>query len=1186
MLVSELSNTLTVDRGKELERNLSLLLFKEIKPCCISLSQIALLPLEIFKPDSPRLVLALQELESLLISHKKANLETVYRLSTNIADYIFFPISNLLKQPSLSDLVTKHILYILGFLIQNAWAHHFDPKLIDQLFPLVVFLSSGSQVLTKEFEFQKNACFCITNILDIITNDYFQGNDIKRLSLLGDSTTVLLDVLSSLKSSNLSQEQTELAVNILNILNNLYSRKVSDEQTSYVFPGMISKVINFSTSSRSHHASLITAILKLMKSLILRVFDDKSLSIEVSLEDNTPTFEGLLGLWDSKIESIEDAPIKFTSNIKSDGHRTNSWLKATAKQLKLSLTVFCKDLLFTSSKQYKIKTNTGLFEVVISFNEAIISHCYYSLFMEFMPLSLDLFSTLISIRESEECDVQRLNRKDEQSVNQYTSMIIDAIRADHNKLELLYLQVRYKLEDAIDNNFSTIMFLLDESKIMNFVSSLKFNSKLLLSLSEILNKDVQVFSEIIKRLVFHLKSELFNSITWNNRRNKKANKNDLLAILGDHSPSQDESTDINKKNTLDDIELPPSINAKQVTSIRDKKSSLTPSENKKNYSMNLEMLARQWATGGPQAEKSNSVLKSFYFGDFYSSLIECRLMSLLCFLSSLQGHNAIIESLLVSDDLEGTEKSSEVYLNKSLSLWTANILLAQSQASESKNFRITDFLNIDDPVDDDNEEVLYMVMTKSQELIDEVAEFLNEPETMTSSSDLNPMRVYQMSYCIAIDSIGILSDRLPKEDFQSDYLIDYLFPLLEALTFTSSPSVQYHAAASLAKIVENYYDSSLSNLILDNLDYLINSLSLKLSTPSSLNLALPGILLIVLKISGLQLLLDNQLQDIISQMFILIDSYHGYSILVEGFFVVFEEIIKQLSQAYVDQNHLLNIGKNQELSLKSVDELLVFLDNSNNKVDPLNVKYDSSTEYFKRKKPNTPFEEEIDSDDEDAEGPEPVEESDDIWKSPVPKNIYLISQQIFNYGFQLMSHPSLSLKRQILKTMKEVYPLLGTSYDLVIPLVSQHWPILLSMITGITSLSQFQDQDKIEQDQLIIPSLELVNEMIRVDNEAGTSFLGRKFIEAWEFMSGHSRIFSTNTRASDSKAITEYRSFDPKALKLYVEFLILGVTSYSRIIPDLIIYDILRNCFYLGIPETMELTNEIRGVLWVIKRQS
>lgn len=1101
-------------------------------------------------------------------------MNTVYCLSTNIADYIFFPISNLLKQPSLSDVVTKHILFILGFLIQNAWAYRFDAKLIDQLFPLVVFLSGGGEVTTKEFEFRKNACFCIINIIEIIPSDYFVANDVKRLSLLGDSTTILLDILTSLRSANLTQEQTELAVRILEVINFLYSRRVSEEQTSYVFPGMVSKVINFSTSSRSHHFSLIGAIMKLMKSLIVRVFNDKSLNIEVSLEDSL-SFEGLLGLWQkATTEEVAAEPIKFHYNIQSEGHRSNSWLKATAKQLKLSMLVFCKDLLFTSSKQYKIMTNSGLFDEIVSFNEAIITHCYYSLFTEFMALSLDLFSTVVNIRDSEETKVGRLNEKDQVSINHFTNLIIDALKHDTNKLELLYEQVKFKLADIIDNSFSTIMFLVDETKIMNLVSSLKLNIKLLSSLTKILNKDHELVDEMVNRLVFQLNRELFNSIMWNNRKNKRANKKELLAILGDYRPTTEEPSENIKKNTLDDIELPPSINAKQITSIRDKNRPQT----KKNYAMRLELLAREWASGKLQSSGRSSVLDNFYFGEIYPAIVESRIMSLLCFLSSLQANNSVIESLLTSEGLEDMN-GTEAFLHRSLSLWTANVLLGQSQSSGGRDFKITDFLTIDDE-DDGNEEIWYMMMVKSQDLMDDVAELLQEPEIITSSA-LNPMLVYQMSYSIAIDSIGILSDHLPKEDFQSNYLIDYLFPLLEALTFSNSPNVQFHAKSTLAKIVDNYYHSSLTNLIMDNLDYLINSLSLKLSTPSSLSLALPGILLIVLKISGLQLLLDNQLQDIISQMFILIDSYHGYSVMVEGFFVVFQEIIRQSSKAYMEKA-LPALGKATMTTLTSMNELLKFLED--NKGDPLNVKYDSSKEYFYRKKPNAPFEEEEDSDDEEevVEEPDQVPE-EDIWKSVVPKNIYLTSQQIFNYGFRLMAHPSISLKRQILETMKEVYPLLGTNYDLVIPLVSQHWPILLSLIAGTSSVSQFEDS-KIESDQLIIPSLELVNEMISVDATGGTKFLGRKFIEAWEFMSTRSSLFST--KKSSSKKVVEYRSFDPKAIKLYVEFLIAGVTSYARIIPDLVLYEIIRKCYVLGIPQEMSLNHEISSILWVIKRHT
>ena len=101
-----------------------------------------------------------------------------------------------------------------------------------------------------------------------------------------------------------------------------------------------------------------------------------------------------------------------------------------------------------------------------------------------------------------------------------------------------------------------------------------------------------------------------------------------------------------------------------------------------------------------------------------------------------------------------------------------------------------------------------------------------------------------------------------------------------------------------------------------------------------------------------------------------------------------------------------------------------------------------------------------DSDDEEEDDEaniddngEEEEEKEEIWSSPVSKDIYMISLRIFNYGFTLVSQESYTLKTQIIKTLRLLLPLLCTNYKLLLPVLALNWQMLIALVTGSKSLS-------------------------------------------------------------------------------------------------------------------------------------
>ncbi|ABN65722.2 predicted protein [Scheffersomyces stipitis CBS 6054] len=1172
----------------ETTKTLSISLFQKIKPISIELSNIGLLDTPAFNSQFRRLAEVLESEHEVLDSHYKENTKSSqnlipYHLSPNLADYIFFPLSNILKQPAIDDRITTSILKIIGFLVEHIWSYKFDEKFVDELLSIVLFLSganSSPSSGSKPIEFRAAAVDCLAMILKSVPNDYFvETANVKRMSLLGNSISFFLDNITWATNPR-SQEENNLLINNLDILVNTATFKMSSDQLAHVLPGMVSNLTNFFTQSKNLHYTVIVKVVEALKVIIIKVFNDKTLNVSYKDVRQIDNLEAVNELWSQ--ETDEDVP---TNRIKIEipsktGIRNTAWLQATSKQLKLSLIVFFKTLLVTSSNnKSKVQTKNLLAEAIYKFSDAIMENSFLSLFNEVVPLSLDMLATTISLVAT---NVEEENT----SIANVVKQVGILISANRENCSLFFNQIKSKLDDLITNKLTSVILSVDDEKINSYLVCIKLHLSLLNNLSKSAYNVHEAVSSNKKNIMVLLSKSLKESYIQNSQQ--KDNTNDLLKML---SGSQTEEGFSNK---LDNVELPPNIDSKKITKIR-------PDQNRENvsesYSSNLMLLSNKWS--------EDSVTRSepqYYFSTLYSNTIEEKFAGLIQFIAALAdddeneqtGQLELVESLF-------DEESEKNTLDRGIALWVANNFFINQKSSRNK-INMNDYIILENDSDEEDEleEMSYLLVSKSQDLINDTSF-----ELANAGISGNSLKVNEMSYSIALDTIGILSSKLPLEEFRSNFLRDFLYSLLEALTFRSNTLIQSHAQTAVGFILKNYYNDSLESLILDNSDYLIDNISLRLTVPSNFVPTLPGILLIIIKVAGQSLLEMNQLNDVLSEMFVIIDSYHGYSIIVEGLFMVFEEVTKQVKERYLSQNSLqieldpdLNTSSYKPWGLTSVKQVLKLLSDSAKLTEPFES-YDSTKEYFKRK-PDTPFSEQAaDSDDDDDDEQEPDVAEEEKWPSPVPENTYFLVQRIFNYGFVVLSQKSTSMKLQVLKTLKQTYPILTTNYKLVLVILTKNWPILLTLISGSSSLSVFQDVHEgvlPESEALIVPALEFVIEIVKEDGDR-ENFLGNKFIESWEFLINHSPIFgrlrkrdsfSLNSKSKQISRIEQQLTttrLNPKVNDLLVTYLITGLNCYERTVSDLVRLDIVRVCYRMGIPSDMKLSRDVRNTLWIVKNE-
>ncbi|CAA21869.1 TTT co-chaperone complex, armadillo-type fold subunit Tti1 [Schizosaccharomyces pombe] len=143
--------------------------------------------------------------------------------------------------------------------------------------------------------------------------------------------------------------------------------------------------------------------------------------------------------------------------------------------------------------------------------------------------------------------------------------------------------------------------------------------------------------------------------------------------------------------------------------------------------------------------------------------------------------------------------------------------------------------------------------------------------------------------CIAIDSISWISS-LQGVKFRSK-LMAYFYPLLEHLAF-ASPYVSSFAEACIQAIATNCNYSTPAELLRENIDYVVNSVALKLNT-LDVSPQLPIVMAYVIKNDDGGCI--RYIGDVVDAIFGILDAYHGYARLTEGLLGILYAIIKQES---------------------------------------------------------------------------------------------------------------------------------------------------------------------------------------------------------------------------------------------------------------------------------------------------
>lgn len=290
---------------------------------------------------------------------------------------------------------------------------------------------------------------------------------------------------------------------------------------------------------------------------------------------------------------------------------------------------------------------------------------------------------------------------------------------------------------------------------------------------------------------------------------------------------------------------------------------------------------------------------------------------------------------------------------------------------------------------------------------------------------------------IALEVVAETAQRM-KYDFRSE-LIDLLYPIVQLL---GSPSQQLreHTITCLNIFTSSCGYENTSALIVNNADYLMNDISLRLNTFSIVPQGLQ-VLIMMIHLAGPNLL--PYLDDVVDSIFAALANYHGYEQLVRILFSVLQEIVSVGSNP--DYLKLTNSKTSVSHRKKSIPPITI--ESIVTAYLPQRVNSEMkilSHETFPEESWNTA---QVPADKvySDMQSNHDYAGSTEVQKS-APTKVYKMLQSIARLSQHYLTSSSPVLRLRLLELIRKSSLALSMDEDSYLPLINEIWPVVIKRI--------------------------------------------------------------------------------------------------------------------------------------------
>lgn len=314
-------------------------------------------------------------------------------------------------------------------------------------------------------------------------------------------------------------------------------------------------------------------------------------------------------------------------------------------------------------------------------------------------------------------------------------------------------------------------------------------------------------------------------------------------------------------------------------------------------------------------------------------------------------------------------------------------------------------------------------------------------------------------HCLALESLSLVAET-QKRQFRGE-LVDALYPVVHHMG-SPSPEVQNHAIVALNNIALGCGYASAKELLLDNVDYMVNSVSLKLNI-FDLSPQAPVVLNMMLKLVGPKLV--PHLDDLIVSIFSILDGFHEYEKLCEELFIVLGAVVEESSKGDGEAKQL-QLGEEEDIGERrnkkrrplqdgELIQLLKDLQDTNRPhLEPLDPG-DEDALPDKKEFPKKPWgdgkgkEEDppsLNFGDVDMEDDQPSPAPPPEQEPPKTSKSYEIVQRITRLSQHYLTHGSFTLRARVLHLISTASHTLGSNESEYLPVVNDIWPVVYARL--------------------------------------------------------------------------------------------------------------------------------------------
>ncbi|KAL7923574.1 armadillo-type protein [Trichoderma austrokoningii] len=411
---------------------------------------------------------------------------------------------------------------------------------------------------------------------------------------------------------------------------------------------------------------------------------------------------------------------------------------------------------------------------------------------------------------------------------------------------------------------------------------------------------------------------------------------------------------------------------------------------------------------------SDSQFQPILLGYEGQKILKSKVMGLLQTVGSMSQHAKI-----AADMLDCVRESTS--LNQMTAYWLCFELVKAAHAHSEDTDALLDLSAFNDQSEEINE--VY------DELYDFSVQVLDS-HTETGDTD------WRLE-AIALEIMAYAAQR-SGEKFRPE-LVDVLFPVATLLG-SDNGNLQQHAIATLNSIALYCQYFSVSELIIDNVDYMVNSVSLRLNT-LDISPASTQVMKMMVRLAGPRLV--PFLDDVVESMFAALENYHGYASFVESLFSVLKEIVGQAAQADgrlltdVEQssvNHRKEVQKMEDL-----ETLLEILDKRKEREERDRLEMDNTE--GRAGHPGVPWTSDLNSENDPGQAEPPRDE-----EKPPNSPTYQLLQRVASLTQHYLTFPAPTLRRSLLELLTTAASVLAADEDSFLPLVNAIWPVVIARL--------------------------------------------------------------------------------------------------------------------------------------------